>query len=163
MGQLEGGAYQPGQIGVHIHRRQQQLLGVGVVGVVVKVALGLLDAVDAAPDGGFPQGQVVDVLDAVKGQRVKHHQPFQLVLVFLHLFGVVKQGGQQLVPCPQHRKNPNDQQHRHHQPQCLAPAAAVDPCVFLRGNITSHDVSVSCLPKNLWYRALGPMCPVFTL
>ena len=54
VGQLEAGAHQPGQIGVHFHRGQQQLFGVGVGVVVIKAALRLLDVVDAAPHGSFP-------------------------------------------------------------------------------------------------------------
>ena len=56
VGQLEAGAHQLCQIGIHIHRGQQQLFGVGVRVVVIKASLGLLDAVHAAPDGGFAQG-----------------------------------------------------------------------------------------------------------
>ena len=140
VGQVKRGPQQPGQVGVHFHGRQQQLFGHGVVGIVVKVALRLLDVVDAAPDGGFPQRQVVDVLDAVEGQRVEQDQPLQLIFVFLHLFGVVEQAGHQLDAGPQHGKNPDDHQHHDGQPQRLTAAAAVDACVFLRGHIGFHDL-----------------------
>ena len=153
VGQPERGPQQPGQVGVHLHGGQQQLLGHGVVGVVVKVALGLLDVVDAAPDGGLPQGEVVDVLDALKGQRVEQDQPFQLVLILLHLLGVVKQAGHQPDAGPQHGQYPDDQQHRHDQPQRLTAAAAVDACMFLRGHIGFHDLHCLLVCQN---RLRGP-------
>ena len=117
MGQLEAGAHQPGQIGVHFHRGQQQLFGVGVGVVVVEAALRLLDVVDAAPHGSFPQGQVVDVLDAVKGHGVKQHQTLQLVLVFLLLGGVIEQVGHQSHTGPQHGHKPHQNQDRDQQAQ----------------------------------------------
>ena len=135
MGQLEAGAHQPGQIGVHFHRGQQQLFGVGVGVVVIEAALRLLDVVDAAPHGSFPQGQVVDVLDAVKGHGVKQHQTLQLVLVFLLLGGVIEQVGHQSHTGPQHGHKPHQNQDRDQQAQRLPPPAALQPGVFFRGDI----------------------------
>ena len=135
VGQLEAGAHQPGQIGVHFHRGQQQLFGVGVGVVVVEAALRLLDVVDAAPHGSFPQGQVVDVLDAVKGHGVKQHQTLQLVLVFLLLGGVIEQVGHQSHTGPQHGHKPHQNQDRDQQAQRLPPPAALQPGVFFRGDI----------------------------
>ena len=55
------------------------IISIKIKSVVIKASLGLLDAVHAAPDGGFAQGQVIDVLNAVKGQRVEQDQTFQPV------------------------------------------------------------------------------------
>ena len=143
VGQLEAGAHQLCQIGIHIHRGQQQLFGVRVRVVVIKASLGLLDAVHAAPDGGFAQGQIIDVLDTVKGQRVKQDQTFQPVLIFRFLLGVVKQGGHTLHTGPHDRYNAHQRQHGDQQAKGLPGAAAVEPGVFFRGHIGFHIVIVS--------------------
>ena len=143
VGQLEAGAHQLCQIGIHIHRGQQQLFCVGVRIVVVKASLGLLDAVHAAPDGGFAQSQVIDVLDAIKGQRIEQDQAFQPILIFRFLLGVVKQGGHTLHTGPHDRYNAHQCQHSDQQAKSLPGAAAVEPGVFFRGHIGFHIVIVS--------------------
>ena len=143
VGHLEAGADQFRQIGVHIHRRQQQLLGVGVGVVVVEVPLCLLNAVHAAPDRCFAQGQVIDVLNAVEGQRIEQNQTFQLVLVLLPLLGIVKQVRDCVHTGPQHGHSAHHDQHRDQQAQRLSAAAAVQPRVFFRGHIIFHRVFVS--------------------
>ena len=143
VGHLEAGAHELGQIGVHIHRGKQQLLGVGVGVVVVEAALGLLDAVHAAPDRRFAQGQVVDVLDAVKGNGVEQDQAFELVLILLPLLGIVEQICHGAHTGAHHGHGTHQHQHRHQQAQCLPGAAAVEPGVFFRGHIGFHILFVS--------------------
>ena len=152
VGQLEAGAQQLCQIGVHLHRGQQQLLGLGVGVVVLKAALRLLNAVHTAPHGCLPQGQVVDVLNAVKGHGVEQYQAFQLVLVFLLLCGIVKQVCHKAHTGPQHRNKPDEHQHRDQQTQGLPPAAALDPGMFFRGDRVFHwseSPKVFSLPNSI--------------
>ena len=117
--------------------------GVGVV--AVEAALGLLDAVHTAPDSGLAEGQVVDVLDALKRHGVEQHQTFQLVLVFLLLGRIVKQLCHGVYACVQHGQHADEHQHRDDQPEGLPTAAAVEPGVFFRGHFYLHMVIVSCV------------------
>ena len=141
VGHLEAGAHQLCQIGVHIHRGDQQLLGVRVGVVVVKIALGLLDIIHTAPDSSLPQGQVVDIFNAVKGERVKQDKALQLIFIFLFLGRIVKQLCHGTHAGAQHRHRADQHQYRHQQPKGLPGTAAVQPGVLFRGHIIFHRVS----------------------
>ena len=145
MGHAEAGAYELCKVGVHVHRRDEQLLGIGVGVVALEAALRLLNAVHAAPDCGFAEGQVVDVLDAVEGHRVEQHKALQLIFVFLPLGGVVEQLCHSAHTCVQHRQRADEHQHGDEQPEGLTAAAAVEPGVFFRGHFHLHMIIVSCV------------------
>ena len=138
VGHLEAGAHQLCQIGVHIHRGDEQLVGVRVGVVIVKAALRLLDAVDAAPHGRLPQRQVVDVLHALKRHGVKEDEALQLILVFLPLGGIVKELGHGFHAPAQYGRCADEHQNHDEQAQCLPSAAAVEPGVFFRGHRCFH-------------------------
>ena len=143
VGQLEARAQQLCKVSVHIQRGQQQLFGVGVGIVVVKAALRFLNAVDAAPHRCLAQGQVIDVLNAVKGHGVKQHQPFQLILIFLLLCRIIEQVGHSAHTGPQHGNKAHDHQNGDQKAQCLTPAAALHACMFFRGNRMFHVCCIS--------------------
>ena len=135
---LEAGAHELGKVGVHIHRGEQELLGVGVGVVVVETALRLLNAVHAAPDRRFAEGQVVDVLNAVEGHGVEEDKAFELILVFLPLLGIVKQLCHGAHTRAHHGDRAHQHQHCHQQAKGLTGTAAVEPGVFFRGHIGFH-------------------------
>ena len=145
VGHAEAGADKLCEVGVHVHRGDEQLLGIGVGVVAVETALRLLDAVHTAPDRSLAEGQVVDVLDALKRHRVEQHQTFQLVLVFLLLGRIVKQFCHGVHACVQHGQHADEHQHRDDQPEGLPTTAAVEPGVFFRGHFYLHMVIVSCV------------------
>ena len=108
---------------------------------MVKIALGLLDIIHTAPDSSLPQGQVVDIFNAVKGERVKQDKALQLIFIFLFLGRIVKQLCHGTHAGAQHRHRADQHQYRHQQPKGLPGTAAVQPGVLFRGHIIFHRVS----------------------